>query len=241
MRKQSKVLTLMVAIIIAISPMNIFASPNGFITEELYANEEESLLENIKITLLSQEPEKVAIQCFAVDDNMIAIGTQKGSTKNICIYDLECNFIRGYKFEDSGTFGVDLIDNSIVIYLVRSDIAIYIDENAHIQDIKKISDCAENTSYWNNAVYANEREVGEKKYILKNDMSFLNFFASSYSQLFVIDESGEEKILYDVNSSQLLQNVLIFIGISIFVLFVALYLFMRIRKNIKSAKAQEDE
>ena len=240
MRTLSKLFTFIFAIIIAISPISIFASQSGFITEDLSVNEEKSLLENINITLITREPERIAIECFDVDTNIIAIGTQKGKTKNICVYDLECNFIRGYSFEDSGTFGIDIIDNSVVIYLVRSDMLIYVDENAQIQDIKRVTQCVENTSYLNNTVFSNEREIGGKKYVLKNNMSFLNFFASSYSQLLVTDEYGTEKMLYDVNSSQLLQSILIFVGVSAFVLFVVVYLALRIRKNIKSTKKQTE-
>lgn len=195
----------------------VLAMDIGFSTVPLSEDEEKSFLENWSISVSHHEPVTEPIDCFDVnEEGMIALGFSDSEQKMIGIYTSSGEFQYSYEFECYGKFGLEWDENGLIIYLVRSDLAIAVDTEGKIKNIFKIEDTMKNNSYWNHSVFATKRTVGNCKYVIKNDMGIFNISASSYSQLITIDEDGDTNIIYDVNSSQLLKSIVMFVGVIIF-------------------------
>ena len=71
---------------------------------------------------------------------------------------------------------------------------------------------------------------------MKNDMGILNLLASSYSQLVIIDNSGNEEIIYDVNSEQLSGMLKTFVVIFVFVFIVLCTVVVALIKGLRKYK-----
>lgn len=92
----------------------------------------------------------------------------------------------------------------------------------------------QNNSLWNEITKKDHVYIGENSYSIRNQMGFLNFFSSSYSQLLKTDSNGNITTVYDVNSTQLTKTIMIFIAI---LLFIALVAVIVVRQFLK-AKSQ---
>lgn len=119
------------------------------------------------------------------------------------------------------------------IYLVRGGISVVIDSEGKVKSVLEIQKTTENNDYWNNRIFSNSRKIGDTEYVIENDMGIFNLFASSYSQVVVVNENGEKSIIYDVNSAQLLKTVAVCVGILVFV-FIAVAVIVRLIVKKKS-------
>lgn len=213
----------------------VFAMNTGFSTVDLSTEDEKTFLKNMSVSVLEEEQQKWAIDCFDVAENGdIAIGCSNGNDKKVYIYSSEGIYKRGYSFDTMGSYGVELEDDILLIYFVRSNVAMALDPAGKIVELAEIENTIENNSYWNNTVNAHKRIVADKEYKVKNNLGIFNIFASSYSQLVVTDQTGAEKIIYDVSAFQLRQvigNISIFVVFFCFVLCGVLWYF---KKGIKS-------
>lgn len=208
--RQYLCIILLVLAIIFNEKNKVLAMDTGFSTVPLDAATIGTVLENICIVPLSDEPSKAAIKCFAVDeDGSVAIGSNNSENRIVCVYSSKGEFQYGFRFKCSGSFGVGLSQNTLSIYLVRSDIAISISPEGKVNEILKIEDTLENNDYWNNHVFSNKKVVSDAEYILENSAGVFDVFASSYSQLIVTDESGITSIIYDSNEAQLSHIIII--------------------------------
>jgi len=221
---------LIFSILIYVTSLEFMAMEPGFLTDNLSEKEMNTVLSNVKISLLKEEPKNRAIRCFDVSENgSIALGFGDSVKRKIGVYSSNGDFEYGFEFNSYGTYGVEWDEDNLIIYLVRSDIAITVDSMGQVVDVLKIKDTHENNSYWHNSVFSTKRIIGKAQYILRNDMGILNvFIPSSYSQL-VLEQNGTKTILYDVNVTQLPKVLLMVIGISGFVCF-AIY---KIVKNTR--------
>lgn len=208
------------------------AMNTGYSTEPLPEKDVDAIIENIELSFLTEEPTKDSIVCFAVcEDGNIAIGSQVSEKKTVCIYGADGDFKHGYTFTDSGSFGIELDSEALIIYFVRGGIAVSVDFNGEITEIAKIQNTIENNSYWNNVVDAKNKKIGDVEYSIKNNMGVLNLFASSYSQLVAKEANGQERIIYDIGSIQLLETIFIMVVVILFVGIVAVSIVVQIRKN----------
>lgn len=216
--------------------VEVLAMNTGFSTELLPEDDMNTLLKNVNISILADEPPKKTIECFAVnEDGVIAIGYSSSENKVVCIYTSDGVFQYGYSFKCSGNFGIELDKSVLNIYLVRSDIAIAVNSVGEVESILKIQNTSENNSYWNDCVFSTRRKIGDTEYFLKNDMGILNVFASSYSQLIITNKYGEESIIYDVNSAQFSNMVIVVGGVIVsicLVVAVVIWQFIKLKRNI---------
>ena len=214
------------------SNISVYAmETQGFETEEMSINDIELFLGNVNLFLLNAEPSKKPIKCFDVNEQgMIAIGTQEGSNKTIAIYSEAGIFQYGYRFQTDGSFGVELSNEELKIYFVRSDVAVSINLLGEIQYVSRICDTSENNTYWNRYVRATSRSVGEYQYVLKNDVGILGIFASTYSQLYRTDSLGNEQLIYNANSIQFFNILIMFFGILVFVCIVVTVIIKEFKK-----------
>lgn len=205
-------------------------------TEVLSEEDRYALVKNINVSMFEIEPEKRAIECFDVsEEGFIAVGSGDSEEKTICVYTKEGVFQRGYRFNCSGDFGVELDRDTPIIYLVRSNVVITVNSQGEIEKAEKVKDSSENTAYWNRAVFSTTQKVGETEYSIRNNMGILNILTSSYAQLIAVDEGGEERILYDVSSNQTSKTVLFLIVATFFVCIVMAVVvrqFVKLKRNI---------
>lgn len=222
---------MLLLLLLIIGGVEVLAMNTGFSTELLPEDNMNTLLKNINISIFTDEPPKKAITCFDVnEDGVIAIGCSNSENKTVCIYTSDGVFQYGYSFKYSGNFGIELDKSVLNIYLVRSDVAISVNSVGEVESILKIKNTSENNSYWNNCVFSTSRRIGNTEYVLENDMGILNLFASSYSQLIITNKNGERIIIYDVNSAQFSNMIIV---VSLVIVFICLVTAVVVWKFIK--------
>ena len=101
-------------------------------------------------------------------------------------------------------------------------------------DVGKVQNSIENNTYLNNNIYTNQRVWGDTVYKLRNDMGILNMVTSSYSQLIAVYSTGEEIILYDVNSDQLIKHLIVCGIIAVMILTITVIVLWRYPMNRRS-------
>jgi len=217
--------------------IEIHAMQTGFSTELLSEEDVDTFLSNVNVSLMPDEPPKKVIECFDVnEEGLIAIGYGSSGEKAICVYTTDGVYQYGYKFKTQGSFGVEWDKDLIMIYFVRSDVAIAVDSLGEVVDIAQIQNTSSNNSYWNKSVRSTKRKIGDVEYSLRNNMGFFDLFASSYSQLVVEDSKGGERIIHDVNSSQFVSIVVMFVGVLLLVcvaIFSVVWQFVKLRQKHK--------
>lgn len=232
-----KIITIILIILTFLSTGRIytFAMDTGFKTDNMESEEQQTFLKNVDLNLITEQPPSYSVLCFDVnEDGLIALGSQTLDKKIVSIYSSDGDFLYGYTFNCSGSYGIEWDENNLIIYFVRSDVAAMFDEKGSCLELELIPITAENNSYWNYFVFSNKRIVGESEYRLKNDMGpFFNVFASSYSQLIKTDSDGSTTVIYDVNSDQFIKTIIVFIGV---VLLIAIVLIKLVLIFFKSPK-----
>lgn len=208
-------------LILLTGTVDAYALNTGFTTESVSSEFQENFLSNIKLSLITEEPEKNSIQCFDVNYNeMIAIGSENLTEKIISIYNSSGNFQYGYQFACEGSFAVEWDSDNLIIYFVRSGIAALFDPNGNNLEMKAIQDTVENNNYWNHSVNSIQHTVNGNQYDLKNNMGIFNVFASSYFQLVKTDSDGKAAVLYDCGDKYIAKYTTAFALIIIFIILV---------------------
>ena len=211
----------------------VLAMNMEFSTVPISPERSKSILENINLILLREGPDKQTISCFDVNEKgLIAIGCKASSTrKTVCIYTNTGDFLYGYSFVCDGSFGVELNGDIVNIYLVRGNIAISVDPDGNVLQVLEILDTTQNNDYWNNFVYLTKRKVGNTTYTIRNDIGILGMFATSYSQLTVTNPSGETHVVYDVNSTQMINMIISVIVIALLFILILVAIIRGIKKK----------
>lgn len=229
MRKLKIVLSVLILIASVTTDIQAFAMSDGFSTESVSEEKQEEFLSNISVLLIDSEPTKRAIDCFDVSDHgLVAIGCSNSNQKTVCVYNNDGTFQYGYIFNCNGSFGIEWMEENIVIYFARGNMAMCITPSGQVKNVFRIQQTAENTSYWNYAILSNKRVSQENEYVLCNDLGIFNLFASTYSQLLVTDLSGKTTVIYDVNPHQLSASILLGGAILLFVGIVTTIVIKRI-------------
>lgn len=222
-----------VMVIVFSTGVNARAVSTGFSTSDMDSEQENIIIKNLNISLVSENGNSKAIECFDVNESgIIALGHDNGRQKSISIYDSEGNFKRGYSFRCDGSFGVEWDGDCLNIYLIRGNVLVAVDESANIIDIAWVEDTDENNDYMIDYIFATEKNVGNVKYSIRNNMGALNFVASSYSQL-VKSTEGNEVILYNANDAQTVKTVVTLVGVILFAC-VAVFVLIKTCKGKKS-------
>lgn len=191
----------------------VSATNAGFTTTQLQPDTAESVLTNMELSFLTEEPMKQAFSCFDVSENgSFAIGTESSSYRTVCIYSPDGRFQYGYRFRSYGTFGIELEGNILRIFLVRSDIVLSLDPYGQVIHIAEVENTSENNSRWTYILYTNRRNIGDRKYIAGNGNRLLNILTSNYGKLTLQASDGIETIVYDAGYGHLIRNAVIVIA-----------------------------
>ena len=174
------------------------AVETGFVTEELSNERITELVQFIRLTPLSEEPEIESMDCFAVSENgLVAVGYDGEKAKIISVYNGDGEFQYGYRFNSHGSFEIAWSEDDIIIYFWREAELVAVDASGSIQEVLAVPEDIKENDTRLKQLEANEKTIGEKTYRLQNDMGLLDYFAFSYSQLIVTQADGREVVFLD--------------------------------------------
>jgi hypothetical protein len=183
--------------------------------------------EALNISVFYQKETDRLIKCFDVNENgWYAIGYKNNT---IQIFDSLGAFQYGYRFETDGTYGIALKENSIVIYLGRSNTAVEIDPTGKCVDAEEVyfsKDFTENT------LNRTRKQIGKINYYLERD---IGIFHGDYSRLVKADEQGAKIVLYDVTAKGYFVGVCHFIVLGIFLIAGIVFVVKAKKKKRKSS------
>ena len=227
-----------VMIVFFVGNFDAQAMNTGFSVKEISLEEWEDFAEVLNIEMLDAPINNEPFECYDINENgLIALGIKTRYTA-ICVYDQQGEFQNGFSFDCTGTYKIEWDSDNIIIYLVRSNIAASFDKHGECVGLAEIEDLDENWAH-GRSFDSRYRTVGNTEYVCKNDIGFLNIFASSYSQLVRIDENGVETMLYDVNDTQLARSITSFVLILLFAISVFTILIRSIVINSKKMNSSD--
>lgn len=221
----------------------VFAMNTGFEIDYSFSEDEKEHIISVNhLKLLKEEPVNEAIQCFDVnEDGLIAIGTMHMDDNYICVYSSDGIFQYGYRFDSEESFAVEFNDENVNIYFTRGKLVQCVNSKGKIIEIAEVKNTKENDDYRKYLIYPSIKESNNNKYIPKKDMGIFNYIGVTYSQLAVVDSTGNEKIIYDVNSKMFARRLVTFITVLLLVVFTVSYFTITIIKNIKKYNKEEAE
>lgn len=177
----------------------------------------------LNISVFSEKETDRLIKCFDVNETgYYAIGFKNNT---IQVYDSLGVFQYGYRFDTDGTYGLTLKENSIVIYLGRSNIAAEIDSTGKCVGVETVyfsKDFVENVM---NRTY---KQIGNVGYYLERDIGIFN---GDFSRLVRIDETGGKTILYDVTTMGYFAGAFHYIVLGIFPIVSIIFVTNRVKKE----------
>lgn len=239
MKRIYSIFLTMIIILFTVQVCFVSALESGFSTEKMSSDEQKNIISNLRIERTDKEPKNSALLCFDVsDDGYIAIGSNSLSQKNISVYDEKGSFIYGYTFKSDGSFGVGWKNDFLVIYLVRENASITLNNNGEVLLCEEIKDTAENSSYWNDEIFSAERTRNNTRYTMKNKSKLLNIFATSYSVLEKTDESGVS-IIYDNSSNYEIKLIAECMGIIVLIIIAIICLTKQFKKKRENKSQKE--
>ncbi len=247
MNKMRICIGIMVTLLVIVGYSIAAYAATEFSTQDMADDKAEEFCKNVNIIKSIEKPEMMPIECFDVnDDGMYVLGHSNvksdlliedvssgriSDRKVASVYNAEGVFQYCYYFFCSGSFGLELLDDGLMIYFTRSSVAVELNILGEIKSVREILDTIDNNSYWNNVVYHNERQLNDIKYILKNDVGILDLFTSNYSQLIIRDEGGNEKVVYDVSFDSNKRMILSVLGVVLLVIVVLISIIRQMHKK----------
>ncbi len=209
---------ILILFLLTAGSITVFAEDTGFSTSPLSEEKVADIVENVSMTMFTEEPPKRNIHCFDVaEDGTVAIGYSNLTSKTICVYSSDGEFKYGYSFRNAGNFGIDIIGELLYVCSVRGGVAIAINFDGEIVGGVEIHETRENSRYWQNHIFEDKRTVGENEYILKRNNEVIYFESVGYSQLVKITPDGEEIVIHNAKTHQLISTIFIIVGVVVFI------------------------
>lgn len=197
----------------------------------------QKVVSSFEVVFRNNEIINEEIVCFSVnEDEEIALGFNLHSgEKRVSVYNLNGEFEYGYSFSDPGSFALDWDGDLLMIYSVRGESVLTLDNIGKCVRFEKIPGTPENRKYWSQILHSRKKTIGNVQYRIQNNMGILNLIMyNSCSQLVKIDQNGKEIVLYDASESYIKKTVLIF---SLILIFIFVCLFFLTRLIIQSVKS----
>ena len=186
------------------------------IISPVYAKEIESqydsIVKNIQLKILENEPKKQVIDVFDVrDDGWFVVGS---NTQEICVYNQDGVYQYGFRININGIFAVELLAENIVVYLVRGNKAVYLDEGGACISYIDIE-----PKYISQILNRSTKHINDDVYMLERDVGF---FRGNYARLVKISQTDDRTVLYDASSIGLVVGIwhyIVVIGIVVCFIF----------------------
>lgn len=179
--------------------------------------------ETLDVSVFYRKETDRVIQSFDVnEDGCYAIGYKNNT---IHVYNSLGAFQYGYRFNTDGIYGIALKENSMVIYLGRSNIAVEIDSTGKCVDAEKVyfsKDVVDNVI---NRTY---KQIGNVRYYLERDVGIFN---SDYARLVRIDETGTKTVLYDATTRGYFAGAVHYIVLGVFPIAGIIFVANKVKKK----------
>lgn len=161
---------------------------------------------SLEFSLISEEPRKGGIECFDISETeKIAIG-KNGINDKILVYDINGNYLYGYKFNTDGTFFVEWENELLNVYLVRGSTRVTLDSLGNIINRLDLSEEEFNTKL--EKISSVEKERLGTKVKLEKGENFFSLLSTSYSKISASIDGGGKSIIYDGNTLVLIDSIL---------------------------------
>ena len=204
--------------------------PIKLTTEQIPENEIIEIYNRMDVKLINEPYSMELFSCFDVNENGdFIIGIDENAEDKILIYDESGHYLYGFVMEGSGTFGVEWDETNVIVYPVRSNLAVWIDKDGNCQDMKRIPITTNNNRYWDYVIRAKERTIAENQYISSSEPWVL----FGRSKLIKIDANGNETVLYAAENGVVFREKAEIIIIILFFVFGLLFVIL---KSVKSYK-----
>lgn len=208
--KRSFCICTLVVLAVLLLPMTVFAADQdmGFSVSFRTDEEVEQFAQSHDdVTLFFEEPEKMPISCFSVNQyGWYALGFETSPKRIVSVYNATGEFIYGYEFECSGTFAIALSDEgNLSIYYCRSDLIVTYSPDGQCMHVADVPGTSENRKRSYEVLNSgNCLEIGDRTYFLDREIDI----GSDFSRLVLRYPDEEEVILYDATSSNNWKRIL---------------------------------
>lgn len=195
----ASLLSVIALTIIFLAPQ-CFAMNTGFSVETVDAVTAEDIMRRLDVVLLAVEPDiEKGFSCYDVNNaGNIALGFDLGERDVVLAYDSSGTFLYGLSLMDNGAFGLEWDEDHIIIFRVRSNIAIRFSNTGECTDIKQVSNTLDNRKYWNSEIFSNERLLGNDTYLAENNCLNIKLLHwGTYNRLSKVLSSGERVVIFD--------------------------------------------
>ena len=222
MRNLKYIVTVILILLFFLNSGMVQAESPELPTQPISQEDRDRISDNLNISLLETEPEKRPFDCFDVNSNQdLAIGRNNLDDIIVAVYNDSGLFEYGYRLSGQSAFGVKWEGDILIIYIVRSDLVVYVDPSGKIVDIVMYEYTPEGGAYWRNYIDAKQKTIDGTTYTAKNNIGPLALFAMSYSKVTATDDDGTLRTVYDASGVHLLQILLSTAGVLLFMGFVA--------------------
>ncbi len=231
------IVALLAVMLVLCSSAGAFALEDGFETEEYPPEKLEELLENIDLQPIEGVPELRSFDCYDVgEDDTFAVGFSDMGKAGVYVYAPDGTFSWGFTMSGGTSIYLELDGENVLLYRVRSDLALTVDSNSNCLEVRKIPHSKENKIYWRQ-LGDRERTAGQSTYAIGNKAGPLNLLALSYGQITRTDADGTATVIYDAGVGHIVMSTLLFLGGGIFAAFVI----VKTVKNLREFFAQRKQ
>lgn len=192
--------------------INVHATISTLNTYPPAEEEQLSVIESTNLTKVTDDSYKAGLQRFDVDEEgNYVLGFSSGSNNWAYVYDKDGSFLYGFRYTTTGTHGIELCEDGLIIFHLRGSIAMTYDNMGVCIDVQKvIANTKESNMQIHNFLHKVSEEVAKKTYQMERDVNI----GSSYSRFVVIDEYGEETILYSDTTNHSIEIIGIVLGLA---------------------------
>ena len=240
-KRFSIVITLIVILLFSMSVSSL-AAPTTLTTDPFSAQEKATFAEDTDLKKVKKVTRTKPFDCFDVNEKgEIAVLFTGSPEYAICVYNSDFKLKYAFTFKAEGVVACEWSGDDIMVYFSSDDVYAKINKKGKWTMLSHVQDSVNNVKATSELVYKNSSiTIGDTTYKAQNDLGLLNSFqpTRSYSQLVKLDENGNEAILFDVGSTQVLRTNLTVL----FVILLALGALYNLLKELsKKAKKKELE
>lgn len=193
---------------------SVSATSTGFETTKIDQELQERVWNNIELKVSKDIEVKDVFYSYHVNEaGDLAIGLRN---RIVNVYDSDNRFLYSITFQGAGSYSIEWKENNLLLYLVRSDIAVEIDSSGNLITMREIiTNSQHNNAYWNK-LRDPTKIFNDNIYEMRNEHGFLNFFTMYYSKLVKTNADGKEFVIYDVSSKHRTTLIVSFVGVLLF-------------------------
>ncbi len=204
-------------LIIAIITLPCFAIDTGFSVDEIPEEDISVIFAKLKLETVKQPTINSGFSCFDVNHSgSFALGFGHGQRDYVFVYDQNGVYLYGFSFDNNGSLGLGWNGEILILYLLRSDLAVEVDLNGTCVAITRIQDSMHNSQYLHNTVFSNKRNINGATYLAEHwlfNNELLHW--GSYSRLVRNMPNGDSVTLFDQTKNQITKSLILLIGITL--------------------------